>query len=246
MGPGAQGAAPLRASNGMTVSTLPNESPQGQRLVYTVPRGVPAHDVVRFMAARGTRAIVVVAGLRPVGIVTSRDLTERVSGGGLSETPVAVESAMSSPLVRINERGSIVEAIALMAQKGVSHLPIVSTSGFLVSVITLEEVQLLRSRGVTTLVDFVRGSVVVPMAKRDPWRRFLYTLRKRYRENRVWLLLAVGLALAGAVLALAAGRSWLGFQTYELKDYEPKDIPRQEYMEQKEKSKQGSPAPRAR
>jgi hypothetical protein len=48
----------------------------------------------------------------------------------------------------------------------------------------------------------------------------------------------VGLALAGAVLALALGRSWLGFQTYQPKDYEPKDLQRQQYEEQKEKSKQ--------
>jgi CBS domain-containing protein len=217
----------------MTASTHPGESPQDHRPIYTVPRGVKAHDVVRFMAARGTRAIVVLSGLRPIGIVTSRDLADRVPGGAVSETPVAVESAMSSPLVRINERGSVVEAIALMAQKGVSQLPIVSTSGFLVSVITLDEAQSLRSQGVPTLVEFVQRSVVVPMSRRDPWRRFLHEARRGYRENRMWWWLAVGLALSGAVLALAASRSWLGFQTYELKGYEPKDLPREQYLEQR-------------
>lgn len=222
----------------MTLSTPTDEAPQSMRSVYTVPRGVAAHDVVRFMAARGTRAVVVLAGLRPVGIVTSRDLTERVPGGGLSETPMRVESVMSSPLVRINERSTVVDAIATMVQKGVSHLPIVSTSGFLVSLITLDEAQLLRGEGAPVLNEFVRTSVIVPIVRRSPWKRMVYTARKQIRENRTWWVLAAGLAVAGALLALAIGRSWLGFQTYELKDYEPKDLSREQYLEQKQQSQQ--------
>ncbi len=220
----------------MTLSAHTDDVPQPMRSVYTVPRGVAAHDVMRFMAARGTRAVVVLAGLRPVGIVTSGDLAERVPGGGVSEIPMKVELVMSSPLVRINERGSVMDAIATMTQKGVSHLPIVSTSGFLVSLISLEEAQLLRGQGVPTLIEFTRSTVVVPMVRRSAWGRMLYTIRKRVRENRPWVFLAVGLALAGALLALAVGQSWLGFQNYELKQYEPKDLSREQYLEQKHRS----------
>jgi len=220
----------------MTLSAHTDEAPQVMRPVYTVPRGVASHDVMRFMAARGTRAVVVLAGLRPVGIVTSRDLAERVPGAGLSETPVKVESAMSSPLVRINERGAVVDAIATMLQRGVSHLPIVSTSGFLVSLITLDEAKLLRDQNVPVLNEFVRTSVIVPMVRRSAWTRTVYAIRKRIRENRMWWLMAAGLAVAGALLALAIGRSWLGFQTYEMKDYEPKDLSREQYLEQKHQS----------
>jgi predicted transcriptional regulator len=230
----------------MTASTHPGESPQYHRPIYPVPRGVKAHDVVRFMAARGTRAIVVVSGLRPVGIVTSRDLTERVPGGGVTETSMAVESAMSSPLVRINERGTVVDAFALMAQTGISHLPVVSTSGFLVSMITLADVELMRSRGVPNLLEFVRSTAVVPMVRRNPWRRLLHGIQRRLRENRIWLLLAVGLALAGAVLALAVARSWLGFQTYELKGYHPKDLSREQYLKEKEQSPESGSSPSSR
>jgi len=216
------------------------------RPVHTVPRGVAAHDVVRFMAARGTRAVVVLAGLRPIGIVTSRDLAERVPGGGVSKSPVKVESVMSSPLIRINERSTVVDAIATMVQRGISNLPIVSTNGFLVSLVTLDDAQLLRGQGMPVLNEFVRTSVIVPMVRRSSWNRTVYAVRRRIEENRPWWYLAVGLALAGALLALAIGRSWLGFQTYQLQDYEPKDIPRQEYQKQKEASQQTDSHPRAR
>ncbi len=217
----------------MTLSAHTDDAPQSMRSVYSVPRGVAAHDVMRVMAARGTRAVVVLAGLRPVGIVTSQDLAERVPGGGLSETPMKVELAMSSPLVRINERASVSDAIATMTQKGVSHLPIVSTSGFLVSMITLNEAQLLRGQGVPTLIEFVRSTVVVSMVRRRPWKRLVHAVRKQFQENRIWVLLAVGLAVAGALLALAIGRSWLGFQTYDPIHYEPKDLSREQYLEEK-------------
>lgn len=232
----------------MTASAYPNLIPEGMRPVYTVPRGVEAHHVVRFMAARGTRAVVVVGGVRPIGIVTSRDLADRVSGGGLSVTLARVESAMSSPLITIGEWGAVVDAIAMMNQRGVSHLPIVSANGHLVSLITLDDAQHLRGRGVSALNEFVRTSVIVPMARRRAWERMVHEVRRRVRENRLWWFLAVGLALAGAVLALALGRSWLGFQNYQPKDYEPKDLPRQQYEESKKKAQhqQQQPDPAAR
>lgn len=230
----------------MTVSAHLNSIPEGMRPIYAVPRGVEAHHVVRFMAARGTRAVVVVGGVRPIGIVTSRDLADRVSGSGLSATLARVESAMSSPLITIGEWGAVVDAIAIMNQRGVSHLPIVSANGHLVSLITLDDAQHLRGRGVSGLNEFVRTSVIVSMARRRAWKRMVHEVRKRMRENRLWFFLAVGLALAGAVLALAMSRSWLGFQTYQPKDYEPKDLPRQQYEEQKNRSKQTDLNPRAR
>jgi len=216
------------------------------RPVYAVPRGVEAHHVVRFMASRGTRAVVVLRGPRPIGIVTSRDLDDRIPGGGLSETTAKVESAMSSPVVTIGEQGNVVDAIAMMNQKGISHLPIVSANGSLASLITLDDAQRLRGQGAPSLDEFVRTSLIVSMVQRDPWTRAAHEIQRMVRQNRIWWFLAVGLALAGAVLALAIGRSWLGFRTYEPKNYEPKDIPRQQYMEQKERSKQPDARPDTR
>jgi CBS domain protein len=221
----------------MTVPAHRNPIPDGMRPVYTVPRGLEAHHVMRFMAARGTRAVVVVGGARPIGIVTSRDLDDRVSGGGLSATLARVESAMSSPLITIGEWGAVVDAIAMMNQRGVSHLPIVSANGYLVSLITLDDAQHLRGRGVSVLNEFVRTSVIVPMIRRRPLERMMFAVRRWIRENQPWWFLAVGLALAGAVLALAMSRSWSVFQTYQPHDYEPKDLSRQQYEESKEKAK---------
>jgi hypothetical protein len=230
----------------MTVSTHSSSIPDGMQPVYAAPRGVEAHHVMRFMAARGTRAVVVLGRLRPIGIVTSRDLADRVPDGGLSATLMKVESAMSSPLMTIGEWGTVVEAITIMNQKGVSHLPIVSANGFLVSLITLDAARHLRGQGMPTLNEFVRTSVIVTMARRSSWNRMVYTVGKWIRKNRLWWFLAVGLALAGAVLALTIGRSWHVLQLQQPQSYEPKDLQRRQYEEQKQQPKQADSHPRAR
>ena len=85
----------------MTTSADSHNVPDSARSIYTAPFGIDAHHVMRFMASRGTRAVIVMKGRKPLGIVTPRDLAERVPGGGMSVTLTAIESAMSSPLVMI-------------------------------------------------------------------------------------------------------------------------------------------------
>lgn len=213
--------------------------PEGKHPVYTTPRGVGAHHVARFMASRGTRAVVVVKGRRPIGIVTPRDLAERVVGGGLSATLTAVESAMTSPLIMIGEWGTVQQAIDLMHQQGISHLPIIRGSGSLVSLVTLDEALRLRSQGAQTFSEFIRATALVAMARRRWWKRAMHAVENWLRDNQSWFFLAVTLALAGAALALLVSRSWRGFQTYEMKHYEPKDTQRQQHEEDKERAKHG-------
>ena len=73
------------------------------------------------------------------------------------------------------------------------------------------------------------------MIRRSPWERAVYAIRKRIRENRIWWLIAAGLALAGAALALSIGQNWDRIQTYGPQGYEPKDVQRQQYEERKER-----------
>jgi CBS domain-containing protein len=219
----------------MTTSAGSHTLPEGARPVYTAPFGIGAHQVTRFMASRGTHAVIVTRRGKPIGIVTPSDLAERVPGAGLSVTLATIESAMSSPLVMIGEWGTVGEAIDLMHGRGIDHLPIIGHNGKLVSLITLEEALRLRSEGVYSLADHVRASTLVSMARRHWLKRLTYRVIGLIEDNRAWLILLLGLALAGAALALILGRSWLGLQTYQ-PGYEPKDELRQRHEESKEKA----------
>jgi signal-transduction protein with cAMP-binding, CBS, and nucleotidyltransferase domain len=184
--------------------------PEGARPVYTAPFGIGAHQVVRFMASRGTHAVIVMKGRRPLGIVTPRDLAERVPGGGLSVTLTTIESAMSSPLVMIGEWGTVSEAIDLMHRRGIGHLPIIGRDGKLASLITLDEALRLRGEGIQSFDDYVRTSSLVSMARRSWLKRLTYAAIGLIEDNRTWFLLAVGLALSAAALTLLLVLSWRG------------------------------------
>ncbi len=189
----------------MTVPAHPRSIPEGARPVYTAPFGIGAHHVTRFMASRGTHAVIVTKGRKPLGIITPRDLAERVPGGGLSVTLTTIESAMSSPLVMIGKWGTVSEAIDLMHRRGIGHLPIIGHNGKLASLITLEEALRLRGEGVQGLGDYVRASALVPMARRHWVKRLAYAALGLIEDNRTWFFLAVGLALA-----LILGLFWHG------------------------------------
>lgn len=221
----------------MTAAASHRKVPEGARRIYAAPRGVKAYHVVRLMAARGTRAVVVVSGMRPIGIVTARDLAERLPDGGLLKSSAKVEEAMSSPVITINLRSTVVDAIAMMNQKGISHLPIVSEGGYLVSLITMDDALELRGQGVTGLEAFARASVVMPIGRRSLWRRMVHAIWHGIRANRLRWLAALGLALAGAALAFALAGTWDRFRSYQPRDYEPKDLSRQRYLEQQGRSK---------
>jgi predicted transcriptional regulator len=212
------------------------------RPVYTVPQHLEAHHVVRFMAARGTRAVVVVRDLHPVGIVTADDLALRIAGSGLAPSRTPVDAAMSSPPVTIGDWATVEEAITLMHTKEIGHLPIVRAHGDLAALLTLEEALRLRKRGATVLNEFVRASVMMPMVRRDRWKRARYAVRHWIRENQIWFWVALGLAVAMTAAALFMSRFWTSMGDYEHKHYEPKDLSRGQYEQQKEKMKPGTPA----
>ena len=82
---------------------------------------------------RGRRgAIVVVEGLRPVGIFTERDVLERDGSG--DRNPISEK--MSRPPITIRRSASLRDAIAAMVEHGCRHLVVVDREGDLKGLLT--------------------------------------------------------------------------------------------------------------
>ena len=78
--------------------------------------------------------------LLPVGIITDRDLVVRVlATDGELATPTA-GSLMSSPLIHAHEDEFVYEAIGRMQENGIRRLPVLDASGFLIGMLTLDDV----------------------------------------------------------------------------------------------------------
>ncbi|RAP43112.1 histidine kinase [Rhodovulum viride] len=121
-----QRAAPARPADsgadaaGLTalkVSDLMTRTP------VTCPVGVAVRDVARLMRDKGISSVILMEGETPAGIVTVRDLANKVLAEGLDgTTPVA--RVMTSDLITIAPDALGLDALMRLADHNISHLPV--------------------------------------------------------------------------------------------------------------------------
>jgi CBS domain-containing protein len=132
------------------------------REVASVPRDAPLRDVVELALGKVYRALPVVDGRRPVGIVTSGDLVER---GGLTvrldllrsltrpEVQAELErlaaaakvaaDVMTSPVLTVRDGAPLAAVAEVMARRKLKRVPVVDAAGELVGIVA--RVDLLRT-----------------------------------------------------------------------------------------------------
>lgn len=100
--------------------------------------GTPCRALVRAMAEQGASCAFVVDGAGAVlGILTERDVTQRITFRADPDTPV--DSLMTSPVRTIGEGEYLYRAIAMMRRQGVRHMPVVDRAGHIAGVLDLHD-----------------------------------------------------------------------------------------------------------
>lgn len=113
------------------------------RPVPVVAPDTPLVDAVRRMRDADASAAVVTDGTGPAGILTDHDLRVRVVAADRDPLePVAV--AMSAPLHVVHETADPDDALLVMLDHGVRHLPVLGPAGAVLGVV--EDVDLLAAR----------------------------------------------------------------------------------------------------
>jgi CBS domain-containing protein len=101
--------------------------------VATVEPSDPVEAAIRVMVGRDIGSVVVIDGVRPVGILTERDiLRHALDRQDLRSRRIGV--VMSAPLFTIDAGAEMVEAFDLMNAGGVRQLPVVK-DGRLVGIV---------------------------------------------------------------------------------------------------------------
>ena len=97
--------------------------------VVTAERGTPVGQVAKLMADEDVGAVVIVAGGKPVGIVTDRDLVvEHLAKGHTQDHPVREAMSGDGPLARlvtISPDLDVLEAAQELGRHKVGRLPVV-------------------------------------------------------------------------------------------------------------------------
>ena len=93
--------------------------------VHSVGPDAPVIDAIRTMAEKHVGALLVLEGDRLAGIVSERDYARKVVLKGRSSTNTPVRDIMSAPVLTIAPDGTVDDAMRMMTQKRIRHLPVV-------------------------------------------------------------------------------------------------------------------------
>jgi CBS domain-containing protein len=96
--------------------------------VHAVAPGASVIDAVRAMADNHVGALLVMEGPQLAGIVSERDYARKVVLMGRSSSTTAVRDIMTSPVVTLSPDSTVDEAMRLMTDHRIRHLPVVAAA----------------------------------------------------------------------------------------------------------------------
>lgn len=94
------------------------------------------YQAVQFLVRGRRGAIVVVDGLRPLGVLSERDVLRHGPPDPGTRDTTPVSQVMSQPPVTIRSSVSLRDAIATMVERGYRHLVVVNAAGNLKGLLT--------------------------------------------------------------------------------------------------------------
>jgi CBS domain-containing protein len=110
-----------------------------QKDVATIPAESPVREAAAAMRSRAVGSLVIMRDGQPVGIVTDRDLLERVVADGKDAGATVIADVMSEPLQTASPEDPLDRVIELMSSHGIRRVPVVG-KGELVGIVALDDV----------------------------------------------------------------------------------------------------------
>jgi len=131
----------------------------------TVVRTTSVGEAVARLAGSGASCVLVVdeAGF-PVGIVTERDVVNRVAFA--AETTAPVETVMTAPLKSVHPHDNLHQAIVKMRRAGLRHMPVLDDIGRATGVMSLTDALAVAASQTLELIDMLDADDTVEALKR--------------------------------------------------------------------------------
>ena len=106
--------------------------------VASMPGNTSIREVGRYMVDHGVGSILIMEDGELKGIFTERDVMTRVLDKGLDADTTAIGKVMTAAPRTVDPSLTILEALAIMAEGGYRHLPVV-VDGDLVAIISIRD-----------------------------------------------------------------------------------------------------------
>jgi len=92
-------------------------------------------SITQKMISKNIGAVIIMSGRTPTGIVTERDIVEKIVRARKDPNKTRAQEVMSSPLLSIDVRKSVKDALRLMRDRKIRRLA-VTRNGRLVGIVT--------------------------------------------------------------------------------------------------------------
>ncbi len=112
-------------------------------------------DAVSKMVDGNVGSLLVTDGGRLVGIVTERDYLRRVAIVGRDERTTPVREVMSTPIVYTTPESSIEECMAVMTERRIRHLPVLTESREVMGVVSIGDLVKFQTREQSAQIKFL-------------------------------------------------------------------------------------------
>jgi len=131
------------------------------RDVLRIDAAATVYDAIVKMVEGNVGALLVYEGDRLAGIVTERDYLRRVTLQGRDERTTPVRQIMSSELVFVGPDASVEECMAVMTERRIRHLPVLTENQDVVGIVSIGDVVKFQSREqsvqIRFLTEFISG-----------------------------------------------------------------------------------------
>ena len=131
------------------------------REVLRIDASATVYDAIVRMVEGNVGALLVYEGDRLAGIVTERDYLRRVTLQDRDERTTPVGEIMTPELVFVGPDASIEECMAVMTDRRIRHLPVVTDEREVVGIVSIGDVVKFQSREqsvqIRFLTEFISG-----------------------------------------------------------------------------------------
>jgi CBS domain-containing protein len=132
------------------------------RPAETLPPGASCRAAAILMREEGVGSIVVAEELRPLGVVTDRDLVVRVMAEGLDPEKTPLRDVMSGDPIFVSGARGLDEVISAMRNLAVRRVPVVDEKGHLAGVVSMDDLVVLLADQLGDLAEAIRAELGDP------------------------------------------------------------------------------------
>jgi len=105
------------------------------RTIVSIDSKAKVKDAARLMVEKGIGSLIANRDGLPFGIVTERDLMEKIAAEGVDPTKMTVSEVMTAPLTTVDANSNIIDAARRMVEKRVKRL-VVTDQDKIVGIVT--------------------------------------------------------------------------------------------------------------